>query len=288
MTKYVTINLFDVDWTQQTHQTLSQTLDDYGAMPLDQRWRDDIRLDKVQARPDAPNRGLPARYMLDFSKRREVGPGKLGTSAPVQDIVLGQDEDFGEETAALYVPSKKWLVVLYNHAGIGPSRMVEYFNALDPGGNKHFDYRASPKLDPQAMARFGSMRNLLSVEVTATVDALATSGAAEGMAVAAATAGARKISFELRANSGRKKTNFLSMAAVRSMVNGLLAQDPDDVSILKVKGEDPKSGQQDQVIDLLEHKLKQKFPQQDLVVMQHRYTLDSRWMLLERALRFWL
>lgn len=285
----VTINLFDIDWTPQTAQKLSDTLDDFALLSLDKRWRNDIRLEQVINVPQNSVRRLPEIYHLDFVKKREVGPGKLGNSAPVSGIQMRQDEDFGEETAAIYVPSKKWLLILNNQAGIGPSRMTEYFNAIDPGSSKQFAYSASARLDPTVLKRLGGMSNLTSVDITATVDALGATNDAVGLAVAQATktAQAKRISITLGANEGRKKTNFLSSKIVINLVNKLCGQG-DDVTVLKVKGEDPTTGRKDQVINLLEHKIKQQYRVDELKVVDHRYTINSRWALLEKALKGWI
>lgn len=289
MAKMVTINLFDVEWTPQTCQKLSDTMDEYMALPLGQRWRGDIRLDQIKKVPKNPLTGMPELYHLDFSKKRDVGPGKLGAAVAVSGIVMKVDEDFGEETAAIYVPSKKWLLILNNQAGIGPSRMTEYFNAVDPGTNRHFAYSASPRLDPAVLTRLGGMKNLTSLDITATVDALDATQDAVGLAVAQATRPlqAKRISITLGANSGRKKTNFLGINQVKSLVNKLRAQG-DAVTVLKVKGEDPTTGRKDQVIDLLEHKVKRQFRADELKVIDHRYTIQSRWELLDRSLRAWI
>lgn len=289
MTKYVTVNLFDVQASPQTAQPLSDTLKEFQALALDERWRDDIRLDQIEFRDAAD--GLPSRYMLNFSRRRDVGPGKVGSKAAVQDIVMGQDEDFGEETAAVYVPRKKWLVVLNNRYGVGPSRMAEYFNALDPGNNdRHFDYQVLPKLDSDTLQQLQSMSGFRALEVTATVDALDASGSQMGQSLAAATrpAHVQTVSVSLRAKKAKGEGRGLVPDAIRRLAQGLLAQG-DGVSRLQVKGSsDDCADSKDQVIDLLHQKLKQRFRHDELVVHNRRFTLDSRWRLLERALKNWL
>lgn len=289
MAKMVTINLFDIDWSPQTVQKLSDTLDEFALLTLDKRWRNDLRLEQVIRIQKNSVRRLPELYHLDFVKKREVGPGKLGNAAPVSGIQMRKDEDFGEETAAIYVPSKKWLLILNNQSGIGPSRMMEYFNAIDPGSNRHFAYSASARLDPTVLNRLGGMSNLTSVDITATVDALGATKDAVGLAVAHATQAtqAKRISITLGANTGRKKLNFLNNKTIVNLVKNLFSQG-DAVSVLKVKGEDPTTGKKDQVINLIEHKIKQQYSVDELKVIDHRYTINSRWDLLEKALRGWI
>ena len=283
MAKEVSINLFDMEWDDQRSQRLSDTLDEFVAQPLDRRWRDDIRLERCERYEDRRREV----FLLDFCKRREVGPGRLGQRVPIEAIMLRGDEDFGEETAALYSPSKRWLLVLHNYAGVGPSRMSSYFNALDPGNaQRHFDYAARPRLDAAALARFGGMRSISKVTVTATLDALTAAHADTGTALAQATraVNARRIKFELSANDAYQRGNTLSMAAAMRFIRGLQRQDVEEVSQLQVKGE---VDGRDQMIDLLEHKVRRKYPVTELQVLHHRYTLESRWSLLLRTFHGW-
>lgn len=62
----------------------------------------------------------------------------------------------------------------------------------------------------------------------------------------------------------------------------------DAVTKLKVKGEDPTTGMKDEVINLLNHKIKRQYSADELKVVDHRYTIQSRWDLLDRALRGWI
>ncbi|MDN4591244.1 hypothetical protein DBA29_22435 [Xenophilus aerolatus] len=284
MSKEVSVNLFDVEWSEDRFQQLSVTLDEYAALPLNERWRDDIRLERVELHQ---SQGQNV-YLLDFSKRRDVGPGRLGHVAPIAAIRLAQDEDFGEETAAMYVPARRWLLVLHNQSGVGPSRMMSYFNALDPGvANRHFDYAARPRLDPGAQQRFGGMRAISTVSVTATLDALAAAQAGTGTSLAEATrsVGAKRVKVELLANEAYGRGDRLANGPTRNFIRGLLRQDPAEVTHLEVKGE---VDGRDQLIDLIEHKVRRKYSANELVVVHHRYTLESRWNLLLRTHRHWL
>lgn len=282
MAKEVSINLFDLEWDQHT-QRLRDTLDEYRAMLLTDRWRYDIRLEEIVPHTDR-HRDV---YLLDFAKRREVGPGRLGRRVPIAPIELNRDEDFGEETAALYAPGKRWLLVLHNHAGVGASRMCSYFNAVDPNNEgRPFTYAARPKLDGSAARRFEGMERISRVSVTATADALAEAQADTGAAFAHATrsVNARRVKFELVANDKYQRGGFLALGQTLGLIKGLQEQDEDQVSHLEVKGE---VDGRDQIIDLIEHKIRKKFPASDLQVVHHRYTLESRWNLLLRAYHYW-
>ena len=289
MAKQVTIYLFDVDWSNKT-QTLSDTLNEFGGISLDQRWRSEIRLDHIELSPADSTGKLPERYHLNFTKRRDIGPGKLGDAMPISSIQLEHDEDFGEETAALYVPSKKMLLVLHNQNGIGATRMMSYLNALDPGSSRYFDYIATVQLDATAAGKLNDMDQLKSIDVTVKVDALQTSGDNVSMSLSQATkeAGAQKISLRMQAKGTRKLPKFLDLKMASEFIKSL-QQRSDDVSVLRVKGrESNNDDSSDQVIDLLKHKVKVSYRTTELEVVNHRYTEKSKRLLLDKALRQWI
>jgi hypothetical protein len=285
MSKQVTINIFDVEWDERHTQRLRETIDEFESLDLERRWRDDVRLEVIR-KSQVLTTDV---YALNFVKKRDIGPGRIAAHTPIQSIALRADEDFGEETAALYVPAKKWLLVLHNQNGVGISRMMAYFNALDPGNTeRYFNYSACPKIDARTFDKFSQLKNITRVSVTATLDALSAAEASGGTSLAQATRSinARRIHFELSANEPHKKGFFLLREKAESLVQGLLRSD--DVSMLKVKGESDSVGEADLMIDLLRDKIKRKFPVERLQVDGHRYTFESRQDLLSYTLRGWL
>ncbi|HSV81482.1 MAG TPA: DUF6731 family protein [Ramlibacter sp.] len=281
MARQVTVNLFDVTSGARTPR-LSDTIEAFEALQLDQRWRGDIRLDGVEWRNTDGARAA----FLDFAKKREIGPGKLTDRRAIESIHMQRDENFGEETAALYVPSKKWLLVLNNQSGVGPNRMMGYFNAIDPGNVQH-DYEANPKLDATAMSQLRRMEGVSSVEVTATLDALSASQREVGTALARAArpSGAQRISFALMANERYKKGRFLDTGMMKEFMRHLRSEGP-GVTTLRVTGPDPDS-EKDLVVDLIRHRLKRRYNENELDVDSRRFTIESRWRLLARAFRSW-
>lgn len=288
MAKQVTIYLFDVDWSSRA-QLLSDTLKEFEGISLDQRWRNEIRLDHIELHPADATGKLPERYHLNFTKRRDIGPGKLGDAMPISSIQLEQDEDFGEETSALYVPSKKMLLVLHNQNGIGATRMMSYLNALDPGSTRHFDYVAAVRLDAAAAGKLHDIDQLKSVDVTVKVDALQTCGDNVSISLAQASkqAEAQKISLRMQAKGTRKLPKFLDLKMAYEFIKSM-QQRSDDVSVLRVKGKESRDDSSDQVIDLLKHKVKLSYRTTELEVKNHRYTEKSKMLLLDKALRQWI
>lgn len=281
MAKTVAVTLFDVKWDDPT-PPLRETLQRFDQLPLDQRWREDVRLDNMRQRNVGRNMG----WYLDFAKRRDIGPGALGQGRAIRAIRLAEDEDFGEETAALYVPAKGWLLVLVNGNGIGPNRMMQYLSAVDPG-QRHLSYRADAKIDAETMTKFRRMRGMRTVEIDATVDALTAADRAAGTSLGRATGmlGGYRVSITVHANEKRHRDRSLA-ATARDLVSNLLGED-DGVDGVHVSGHDPVEDK-DIALNLLKHKLRKSFQvEEHLVVTSHRYTLESRWALLAVAFDQW-
>lgn len=289
MTSQVTVNLFDVSWTEKKTQKLSDTLHEFAGLDLADRWRLDTRLDRVEfaakdlvVKEDA--------YHLDFAKSRAIGPGRLAHKEAISDIRLSQEEFFGEETAALYLPARKWLLILHNQYGVGPSRIASYLNALDPGNEeRHFDYKIDPKIDSTALKRMRAMKHFSALEVTANVGAFeeANDELGESVKEVAKEAKAMRLHLRLEANEVRRRGNHLEKGKIGDLIRTMLRNDANDVHKLEVKGGE-NADQRDQVINLLKHKLKQRFPIGQLDVVNHRYTFASKIRLLRSACRGWM
>lgn len=237
MTKYVSVNLFSVDFDAQI-QKLSKTIEDYDSISLEHRWRGELRLDRIEKKTTSDDKPL---YFLDFSKEREIGPGKLKRNAPVEGINLAADETFAEETAALYIPHKKWLLVLHNQNGIGPNRIMNYFNNLD-NGKTYLNYLATPMLNPKVDQQLNSMRGLTVIEFDATSDYLTSINADDNISLSSTLSDSsiKRVKVTLNANpKGTKKSarKFLS-DQIRNLVSKLRNADDSDVSRLVVKGPD--------------------------------------------------
>lgn len=287
MTTYVHVALFAVSKSEET-QPLSNTLTEYAALPLERRSRSDVRLDTIKF--EKADDQLPADvYHLDFSKSRDIGPGKMSSAEEVSDIDLGDNELFGEETAALYVPHRKWLLVLKNHFGVGSSRMQAYFNALDPGNNaRFFDYALLPMIDRTALDRMKAIKQFSSVEVTASVGAFDCGDQlGESVHQAAKSATAHRVHLKLFANEKHHKGGVLDFKAVRGFVDKFI-KNGDDVDKLEVKSADTLADAQDRVIDLIEHKVSRSYRATELDIRNHRYTYESKIRLLRRACKGWM
>lgn len=287
MTKYVNINLFSITSSDNSTK-LSQTIEDYSLITdLSLRWRGEIRLDEIKAQSNDNGDSI---YFLGFSKEREIGPGKLKKDTVIEGISLEKDYSFGEETAALYIPKKQWLLVLHNQSGIGPTRMMSYFNQIDNGAT-YLDYLATPFLSPKVDQQLKSMKGLTVVEFDATTDYLSSLNIDDSISVNSSLSdkSVKRVKIILMANEAgtKKKVRKFLSDSYRSLVNLLKQADDKDVSRLIVKGPDPEADNKDLVLNLLEHQIKERRSANDLVIENNRYTVESKWKLLERCYVEW-
>lgn len=288
MTTYVTVNLFDVLWSDEVSPRLGEVLAEYSRLPIERRWRADLRLENIE-HFEADGVIDSDYYVLNFVKKRTIGPGKVASEIPVTDIGLNEDEQFGEETAALYLPSQRWLLILHNQYGVGPARMAEYFNALAPGDvERQFDFKVAPRIDRTALQRMERMNNFSSVEIVASVGAFENTGANVGESVqqAAEESRAVRLSLKLEANEIHQKGNSLSVASMRTLIDSLLRRG-EEVQKIDVKGSE-NADTRDQVVQLIEHKVRSRRNASELLVENHRYTYTSKIDLLKRVCRGWI
>ncbi len=75
------------------------------------------------------------------------------------------------------------------------------------------------------------------------------------------------------------------MQPIKDVIDAMLQTD--DVDKIEVKGGDS-SDTKDQVINLMNEKVREKFSETELLLDGHRYTFASKADLLRRACRGWL
>lgn len=287
MTKYVNINLFNISSSVDSAK-LSQTIEDYRLITdLSLRWRGEIRLDEIEPQSNDFNEVI---YFLGFSKEREIGPGKLKKDSIIEGISLEKDYSFGEETAALYIPKKQWLLVMHNQSGIGPTRIMSYFNQIDNGAT-YLDYLATPFLSPKVDQQLKAMKGLTVVEFDATADYLSSLNTDETISLSASLSdkSVKRVKMVLMANEAgtKKKVRKFLSDGYKNLVNLLKQADDNDVSRLIVRGPDPEADNKDLVLNLLKHQIKERRSANDLIIEDSRYTVESKWKLLERCYLDW-
>ena len=67
---------------------------------------------------------------MNFITYTYEGPGKVREEREAEAIGLDTDESFSQETAVLYEPSKKVVLMEYNRAGIGAGALAAYLHSF--------------------------------------------------------------------------------------------------------------------------------------------------------------
>lgn len=128
---------------------LEMTLKKIASDSLSERLRTidnhDVRLEEV-------SKGSDGLWRLDFGKLRfDNGPGRATKIDPITGFRLGVGEGFAEETAALFDPGTKHMLIQYNHHGVRVRTIEEYLCNYD--ANQPNVYEFEPRLDPQVEAK---------------------------------------------------------------------------------------------------------------------------------------
>jgi hypothetical protein len=280
----ISIQLFDL--TSPTGRDLAALLRRVSHTAKNLRWRrlnQNTEVALLECRQEA-GRNL---FLLDFVKRRYVGPGKVKSDSELASFQFDANETFGEETSALIDLERGWLVVQYNHHGVRAASIAEYLSAFE--NDPESDWLVNAVLDPQVMARLRRKGNIRAAQFTVKLSndvsaAMRDEGEALGSALdqAGRASEAAVMSLELKMS---RSDGFLTRS-VRSLMQRLASIDSDDIKSLKITAREGDVGN-DEVIDLLRHKIKTRYSSEDLQVEGGRYTLDSRWRALMRIHAGW-
>lgn len=252
----------------------------------------DMRLEHI-ARPHSAGNTSDF-WMMDFVKLRyEHGPGKAGRGTPIQGFDMDDDQGFGEETAALYDPATKYLVLQYNHNGVREGKIKEYFSQLvhDPENIAHYQFRV--KLDESSEVKLAKKQYIAKVHFK--IDSSKISAAYRQADVSLERA--LELSdqqdgqiLELTISASRGKN--LKQGAVTSLINALRGVRKDDISNdtgglreFEIFGREDEHSRAE-AINMLAPKMQVTIGELSLG-SDRRYTLLSRWIGLQRARRGW-
>lgn len=252
----------------------------------------DTRLEHVAApRSDGNTSDF---WLLDFVKLRyEQGPGKAGRTTPIQGFDMDDDQGFGEETAALYDPATKYLLVQYNHHGIRASGIQDYFNRLNHNPENIAYYSFAIKLDESSEVRLAKKQHIAKVHFK--IDSSQMSAAfreadigLSQMLSASEMQDGQMIEIAITAARGKN----LRERAVRSLINVLrgvhandAANDTGALQQFDIEGRDEDHSRRE-AINMLAPKLQASFSELSLGP-DRRYTLVSRWIGLQRVRHGW-
>ncbi|MRV73547.1 hypothetical protein GJ700_17685 [Duganella sp. FT92W] len=252
----------------------------------------DIRLDQI-APPGTPG-NTSSFWMLDFIKMRfDHGPGKVGRTTAIEGFDLEDDQGFGEETAALFDPATGYLCVQYNHHGVRASAMQDYFNQMLVNPDNVTAYELRVKLDSSADVKLAQKQFItkISYKIAPTDLSPALRNANVGLASALSMneqQGGNTLEMTISAARGE---NLLTKAA-RPLIEALRNIRSSDVqnqthalTHFEVSGRVDEFSRMD-AIDMLSPKLQVTIGELSLG-SDRRYTMNSRWIGLQRAIRGW-
>lgn len=229
-------------------------------------------------------------YLLDFVKRREVGPGKVGVNSNIVPFDFAAGENFGEETSVLFDPENDWLLVQYNQHGVRSGSITSYLNLYEHDPKS--DWLIDPVLDPNTEARLkaktnvraASMRFALNNRLTAE---LRESGVPLGSVLAELGESTGSATMEITLSKSRDP-GFIDKS-VRTLMRMLSRNHDDEDGVRQLELKARAAGDlKDETIDLLKHRIKAQYSSNDLIVLGGRYTVESRWIALQRLHRGWL
>lgn len=250
--------------------------------------RNEIRLESVLA-PRGPRNPTPY-WFLDFTRLRfEHGPGKASRTDPVEGFPLAADEGFGEETAALYDPTRGYMLVQYNHHGVRASTIRDYLSFVMPGELRSYEFRV--KFDETAEARLAQKQIITKLHFKLAPASMTDAQRAANVGLGRALElndSLQGQTVEVVISAGRGRNAMLQSRNVSRMISGIqaiLRRDEDVVEKFEVVAK-AQADDHAEAIDLLTPKLEQEI---DGIIMgpDRRYTQRSRWDALLRARNGW-
>ena len=116
-----------------------------------------IRLENYEKKDDY--------HLLNFSKSKYSGPGRLSPTSSISRFDLRQDDYFATETAMLYDQRTHLVFLEQGDALVAAGTVCDYLRRFDQQNHR---YSLEPRLDPEATARarqFGTYRKV-TMQVT--------------------------------------------------------------------------------------------------------------------------
>lgn len=267
-------------------QPLDILLAEISALPLELRIRRvggaDYRIEHIELRADGC-------WYVDFGRFRTThGPGAASKATPIRGIDFQIDEVFCEETALLYDPISKHVIIQYNHFGARVGAMQDFFNSFMGADVYIYDFR--PKYDDDVERRFQTRHAIrrLTFAIDPRLfnenDRQAGTALAQAIDIGNQSNGSK---LELTLSVGRERNLSLSKMIDRTAIALKLKaeENPDSVSRLEVgilQNLDAKM----EVVDLIAQRLFRSFDN-IRVGADLRFPREDRYQALKSAYNGW-
>ncbi|MDR7295474.1 hypothetical protein J2X16_000795 [Pelomonas aquatica] len=273
------------DFVSPSDRDLTAMLRRLRHTPKGNRWRSvfnhDMALLELQERNGV--------WLMDFVKRREVGPGKVRQNSDMEPFQFQNGETYGEETAALWDPQRRWMAVQFNQHGVRGGSIANYLNDYD--ADPHSDWVLAAKLDAEAANALRRRPLLRKARLKFTVNqhltqSMRESGTALGAAMSQVGEQSGTATVDIELNMSHD-AGFLDGTVGRFLRwVGNHADESDGLRAMQIKGREEVDGE-DKIIDLLHQRIKGDFDSRELQVESGRYTVQSRWNMLLRQHAGW-
>lgn len=241
----------------------------------------ELRIDSIEFRDGV--------WLLDFVKFRQTqGPGRGKKRAKTEGFEFKKGESFAEETAALYDPATKYMLVQYNHSGVRAGSISQYLSDYDEAATNIYDL--NPKYDPETERKLQRKAIKRSLSFRIDVTQMTAQDLKNGIALEKAIAFGRdcsagQITVELSAGGTRDKSLKGRVGDTLTALRNLAKSNPEAVQSVKVGGKETEEAAVE-VLDLLTERLHIELtdikPGIDL-----RLPLEDRWKGLIRARNGW-
>jgi hypothetical protein len=228
-------------------------------------------------------------WFLDFSRLSSGhGPGKASKKTPTTGFKFEPGEEFSEETACLYVPARKALLVQYNHSGPRAGAIADYLNSYPADATYAWEFE--PKYDEDIEQKFAkraaTRRVTFAIDTRYLTDADRSAGVslASALDIGANTGGTR---IQLTISASNESKSFLKKGFDKTIANlkKLAETNPDAVSKLKVTFAE-NLDEKLQIADLLAQRLSKTLT--DVKAdLDHRIPRSRRYEALLRVYNGW-
>lgn len=198
-------------------------------------------------------------HFLNFVTFRHPGPGRAGVGVPVSPMILGPDEDYAHETAALYDADNATIFIETGRPGMAAGAIAEFFTLHAPA---NYTFRLTPKMDPSAAARARRQvqirKLIMRVDVKSGASADQLSRVGMGASIAHEIGGHL---LDVEIGVGRQRKSSMDPGRVFGFIDDLLGRSKDGdvefVQELKVGGREHED-EEVEVIDLFQHREKRE------------------------------
>lgn len=264
---------------------LETVIDQINKTPIKKRKR---LVNKAEIRPERikKNSGL---WFLDFAFLRFDGPGRASDTEETKPFDLNNKERFTENTAVLYDPSTKYLIVQYNHRGVRIGRIISYFSMFNQNSTNIYEQQI--RYDEDVMAKLARKKFSKKVTVGINVGEFTSAEKKSNVALRHAAAlrddiGGNHVVLEISMRHGKKGSGLTgaAMNLVKSL-KSFVDKGHDGIDKLQYSGKDSLEDHIE-ALDLVAQRLKADEPISIDSSSRH-LTAELRYKALARVHKRW-